>query len=262
MKIADAKGDWALVTGASSGIGEEYARQLVQAGMHVVLVARRKERLDALAGRLRTGQTQVLALDKDLARTGAVDELRATLAQQGIRIRLLCNIAGVGRWGRFEHGSATQYQEIMVVNMVAPVVMCYAFLPDLESFASSAVINVSSPAVYQPVPYMGVYAASKSFVHQFSQALHGEWAGRGILVQTLVPGPTVSEFDEKAGAYESALTKRDPAAVAVKASLAGLDKGLPVVVSARGTLLQRMFGALAPPSVVIRKVAGMFRPPE
>jgi len=91
--------------------------------------------------------------------------------------------------------------------------------------------------------------------------LHGEWKKHGILVQTLVPGPTDTEFDAKAGAYESALTERGPAADVVRTSLAALERGVPVVNAAKGTYKQRVFAGLAPPAMVIREVGKMFRPP-
>lgn len=263
MRLSDAKGDWALVTGASCGIGHEFATQLAQAGMNVVLVARSEEKLQTLADTLRArhGIAAHVAV-ADLAVAGAADALQAQLAQAGIRVRLLCNNAGAGRWGRFEDSTAADYEKINALNTTALVSMCHAFFADLASFPLSAVINVSSAAAYQPVPYMAMYAASKAFVQHFSQALHGEWKEHGILVQTLVPGPTESEFDARAGAYESALTKRDTPDKVVRASLAGLERGMPVVTVARGTYKQRFFAGLFPPAMVIREVGKMFKPPK
>jgi short-subunit dehydrogenase len=106
-----------------------------------------------------------------------------------------------------------------------------------------------------------VYAATKSFVLSFSQALHNEWEEHGVLVQALVPGPTRSEFDEVAGAYASALGERGDPALAVRDSLAALGRGTPVALNAKGTYRQRLFAGLFPPRVVIRTVAKMFRPP-
>lgn len=262
MNISDAKGDWALVTGASSGIGREFARQLAQAGLHVVLVARRGELLESLAQTLRREHgVQVRVAATDLTRPGAVAALKAELVDEGIRVRVLCNNAGAGRWGRFENAAAELYSRMIALNNDAMVAMCRYFLADLEKFPSSAVINVSSPAAYQPVPYMAVYAASKAFVQQFSLALHGEWRERGILVQTLVPGPTASEFDTLAGAYASALQGRGAPADVVAASLAGLAGGAPVVAVARGLFKQRFFAGVFPPAMVIREVGKMFKPP-
>jgi short-subunit dehydrogenase len=262
MRLSDLKGHWALVTGASSGIGEEYARQLAQAGVRLVLVARREERLQAVVQRLREQYgVEARAIVADLADVTTVPRIREELDAAGIRIRLLCNNAGAGRWGRFEATDARVYDELNTLNTTTLVATCRRFFDHLAGFPSSAVVNVSSAAAYQPVPYMAVYAASKAFVQSFSQALHGEWKEHGILVQALVPGPTDTEFDAKAGAYESALVERDAPADVVRASLAGLERGVPVVNAAKGTYKQRVFAGLAPPSMVIREVAKMFRPP-
>jgi uncharacterized protein len=263
MRLSTYKGYWALVTGASSGIGREFALQLAAAGMSVVLVARRKELLDTLAAEVieRYG-VQARALVADLAQPGTAAELKAVLSSEGRHIRLMCNNAAFGRWGRFEKASSAVYQDMVQVNASAIVTMCSSFLPDLKLFPSSVIINVSSAAALQPVPYMAVYAATKAFVLSFSQALYGEWKEYGVLVQTLVPGPTETEFDIVAGAYASALTKRGSAAQVVRDSLAHLTAEDPVALSAKGTLKQRIFAGLFPPRIVIREVARRFQPPR
>ena len=263
MKITDFKGDWALITGASCGIGAEFAVQLAAAGLHVVLVARSEDKLDALAAALRQQHgIKTLVVGADLVLADATTTLKARLAAEGIRIRLLCNNVGRGRWGRFEQTPLADYQEILTLNTTLVVTMCHAFMEDLASFPSSVVINVASTAVFQPVPYMGVYAASKTFVHSYSLALHGEWAARGILVQSLLPGPTDTGFDATARAYPTKLIKRERPAVVVAASLNALPSGAPMVIASRqNTLVQRLFGAMAPRRMVIREVAKMFTPP-
>lgn len=262
MKLAEYRESWALVTGASSGIGREFARQLAAAGLHLVLVARRGPLLDALAAELaERHRIRTRIVVADLARPEAAADIRRTLAAEGIRIRLLCNNAAFGRWGRFEAASASTYQDMLQVNIGAMVGLSHAFLPDLTSFPSSVVVNVSSAAAFQPIPYMAVYAATKAFVLHFSQALHGEWKDRGVLVQTLVPGPTETEFDSTAGAYASALTTRDPPAKVVRDSLAHLATAAPLALSARGTLVQRLFAGLFPARIVIREVGRRFTPP-
>ena len=131
------------------------------------------------------------------------------------------------------------------------------------SFASSAIINVSTPAAFQPVPYMAVYAATRAFVYSFSQALYGEWKGRGVLVQTLIPGPTTEEFDAVAGTfYESTRTKWDSPEYLVKTSLAHLADDAPLVITAKGTHKQRFFATIFPARLVIREVERMFQPPD
>lgn len=256
------KGQWALVTGASSGIGREFACQLAEKGIQLVLVARRDALLKSLAEELagRYG-VNTLPIAADLADPATPAFLRRRLEEEGIRIRLLVNNAAFGRWGRFEAHESAVYQNLLQVDAIAPVILCREFLPQLSSFPDAVIINISSPAAYQPVPYMAVYAASKAFIQQFSQALHGEWGSKGILVQTLLPGPTATEFDDVAGAYSSALEKRGQAGTVVTASLIGLSKGSPVVSSAKGTFKQRVF-ALMPARLVIRTVARMFSPPN
>ena len=263
MNLTQCAGAWGLVSGASSGIGREFCVQLAAAGMNLVLVARREAILDEFADELRTRHgiaTRVIAAD--LAREEAAAEIQARLTREGIAVRLLCNNAAFGRWGRFEQTEAEVYCEMIRLNTSAMVSLCHRLLPALSSHPSSVVINVSSPAAYQPIPYMAVYAASKAFVHSFSQALYGEWRARGVLVQTLVPGPTDTEFDAKAGAYDSALKTRASPAEVVRTALAHLGQDQPVVAAAKGLFKQRFFAGVFPPRTVIEQVGRMFRPPE
>lgn len=263
MQLDAIKGHWALVTGASEGIGQEFCQQLAAVGLNLVLVARRQDRLLDIAETLAQTygiQTQVVALD--LSDPAASAELKQRAQAAGIRVRLLVNNAGVGRWGRFEAAPLEHYETMIALNTTAMVSLCHRFLPDLSGFPSSAVINVGSPAALQPVPYMAVYAATKAFVHSFSQALYGEWQQRGVLVQTLIPGPTATGFDEKAQAYDSAIQKRDTPARVVATALAHLGKATPLAVAAKGTLGQRLFASLAPAKLVIHQVGRMFKPPE
>lgn len=254
--------DWALITGASAGIGREFCVQLAAMGLNLVLVARRGELLESLAQELATRhETETLVLAEDLAVTHAAARVRERVEQAGVRVRLLVNNAGTGRWGPFESSSADVYERMLGLNTTTIVAMCSEFFPHLATHSRSAVINVSSQAAFQPVPYMAAYAASKAFVQSFSLALYEEWRARGIHVQTLVPGPTATEFDAKAGAYESALKTRHDPAVAVRTALRHLTDDGPVVSSAPGIWKQRLFAGLLPPRLLVREVAKMFRPP-
>lgn len=263
MKLKEAKGDWALVTGASSGIGREFALQLAATGMNLVLVARRAPLLDAL--KLELSQRygiKALVVPVDLNRTKAISEIKSRLVSEGICVRILVNNAGFGRWGKFETAPVEAYKKMISLNTMAMVSLCHDFFKDLSSFPTSAIINVSSPAAFNPIPYMAVYAASKAFVSSFSQALHGEWRDHGVMVQTFVPGPTETEFDTIAGAYSSAIEGRDKADAVVKTSLAHLERKTPLVVAAKGTYKQRLFASLFPAKMVIKTVGRMFQPPE
>ena len=263
MRLEEGRGCWALVTGASSGIGREFCHQLAAAGIFLVMVARREPLLNELAEQLaHKHHVRTLAVPIDLSRPAAAAQVKARLDLEGIRVRLLCNNAASGHWGRFEASSAEAYEEMIRLNTAALVSLCWHLLPDLSSHPTSVVINVSSQAAYQPVPFMAVYAATKAFVQSFSQALYGEWKNRGVLVQTLVPGPTATEFDAKAGAYESAVKERGSPEEVVRVALAHLGKDAPIVTNAKGTYQQRLFAALAPPRMVIKTVARMFQPRE
>jgi short-subunit dehydrogenase len=264
MRIEECNGDWALVTGASSGIGREFCIQLAAAGMNLVMVARRRSAIDELAADLRGKHgIRTLVIAQDLSVPGAANTVKNEVAGEGVRIRLLVNNAAFGPWGRFENTSAEVYERLVHLVSATPISMCRVFLPDLASHRSSAVINLSSPAALQPIPYKAVYAAAKSCLHNFSLALYGEWRDRGILVQTLVPGPTESELDSVGGAYKSAIpARRWPAAIVVRASLKNLHNERPVVTTAKGIYKQRIFAGVFPNRAVIGKVARMFRPPD
>lgn len=257
------RGDWSLVTGASSGIGRELARELARRGMNVVVVARRADRLDGVVSEVSAAHSvQALAISLDLAEPGASMALLRQLDDAGIRVRVLCNVAAFGRWGYAEDADHATIHRMLQVNCEAMVQSCLALRTHLVSFEDSAIVNVSSQAAFQPVPYMAVYSATKSFVHNFSLSLHEEWRGDGVLVQTLVPGPTETEFDQVAGAYASALgTRISPRDVAVRA-IDALRTGAPLVaVGARGWRRQRVFAAVLPIKTLLKEVAKMFRPP-
>lgn len=261
MDLKQAKGDWALITGASSGIGREFALQLAAAGMNVVLVARRADLLNDLNSELsQTFGVQSLAFPFDLSNAEAIHEIKRFTSDKGLRIRLLVNNAAFARWGHFEMTGHETYREMIMVNAMAMVSLCHLFLPDLISFPSSAIINISSPAALNPVPYMAVYAATKAFVHSFSQALYGELRDRGVLVQTVVPGPTETHLGTTTASYTSALRKMDPADEVVRVSLAHLAGNAPLALHAKGTYKQRIFSALFPAKTVIHTVARMFQP--
>lgn len=261
VRLGDLKNHWALVTGASSGIGREFACQLAAAGVNLVLVARRLDPLKVLATELRKQyDVDILDLPMDLAQPDAARELHARLQADGIRIRLLVNNAALGHWAPFEAGSCAAYEAMIGVNVMAVVELCHVFQHDLAAHPDSAIINVSSPAAYQPIPTMAVYAATKSFVHSFSQALHGEWGKNGVLVQTLLPGPTATALPgAQAGVRHGGVGKPMPVGEPVRASLRHLERGTAVVITARGTIWQRIF-ALFPAEIVIRLVGRMFAP--
>lgn len=263
MNLEEFEGHWAVVTGASAGIGREFTEQLARRKVNVVLVARRGVLLDALAMGLRQSEgVQVRTLALDLAERDSAATLTQFLTEHSIAPKLLVNNAGVGHWGRFEGADAHAYRRLLSVNAMATMQTCLALFPILSTQRPSAIINLSSQATFQPMPFMAAYAASKAFVHHLSLALYEEWREHGIYVQTLVPGPTATEFDALAGAYPTQLSaERDPPSKTVTASLLAFESEDPLVISASGTVVQQLFAALAPTRMVLDKVGQMFRPP-
>jgi len=205
MSLPDpAAGNVVLVTGASSGIGAELARQLGSIGHDLVLVARRRERLEELAEEIALaggGAATVMAADLADAtqRRRVITEAQA----QGRRVVGLCNNAGFGSYGRVLELEATHEAEMVAVNVVAVHELTLAFLPAMVGRGTGAILNVASIAAFQPVPGMATYAATKAFVQSFSEARHAELAGTGVSCTTLSPGPVPTEFGQRDGAGEA-----------------------------------------------------------
>ena len=263
MELTQFTGEWAVVTGASSGIGRAYAQALASRKIHLLLVARRAPLLDSTAAELRAAHgVRAESVPLDLTEPGATTRLLQLLSARQIVPRMLVNNAGAGRWGRFEDAGIESCRSMLLLNAQATMELCHALLPSLAQRPPGAIIMVSSPAALQPVPFMAAYAASKAFVHHLGLALHEEWRERGVYVQTLVPGPTQTDFDRLAGAYDSSLgTARRPPEDVVAASLRGFSREQALVTSASGVFGQKLFAALAPTKFLLSKVGGMFRPP-
>jgi short-subunit dehydrogenase len=263
ISLGNYQGDWALITGASSGIGREFCVQLAKKGMNLVMIARNRESLQMLADELvsRHG-VKTLVAAVDLSDDDAVRTIKNLTEAENVKIRLLCNNAAFGYWGHFEDMPANFYKNMLKVNAAVIVELCLAFFDDLSGFDDAIILNVSSPAACQPIPYMQVYAAGKAFVDSFSIALHEEWKSHGILVQTLTPGPTETLFDERAGGRIKAFAKRASPADVVKIALANAGKAdMPVIKAADGLFKQRLLYALLPTGLLVSKVAEMFKPP-
>lgn len=194
MKDYDFSGKTALVTGASMGIGEAFARELSRLGATVILVARGKDRLAALAAEL----PRAHAVAADLTQPGAAKRLFDEVAARGLDVDVLVNNAGFGAYGGFSELAAdTQLGEI-ALNVTSLVELTHAFLPMIER-RGGGVIQVASTAAFQPVPYMAVYGATKAFVLSFSEALWAELGPRGVRVLALCPGATDTPFFARAG---------------------------------------------------------------
>ena len=184
----------ALITGASSGIGEEFARQLAPHARSLILVARRLDRLEALKGELDRPGLTIHCHTADLADEVQIEALLASLAASGERVSLLVNNAGLGDHGFFEDSDWSRVSAMLDVNIKALTRLTHALLPDLVRAGRGAILNVSSIAGLLPLPKMAVYAATKAYVTSFSEALRAELRGTGVSVTALCPGPVSTEF--------------------------------------------------------------------
>ena len=190
----------AMITGASAGIGREFARQLTGRAGALVLVARRGERLEQLREELtkRDPNLNVHVRVADLARLDEVAALSAWLDEQRIVVDLLINNAGLGDQGRFATTDPNRLEEMLAVNVVAVTALTRALLPAMIEKKRGGILNVSSSAGFLPVAGIAVYAATKAYVTSFSEGLRGEVRRHGIAVTALCPGPVETEFGEVA----------------------------------------------------------------
>ncbi len=191
---------WALVTGASSGLGVDFARQLALKGWNLVLTARRRDRLESLAEALRrdTG-AEVLVLDGDLALPQFRDALVAA-ATLDRKLQMVINNAGFGQQDPFLDGAYARWQDVMTLNMTALVDLSWRLGRHMRDHGlPSHLVNIASIGAYQPVPTFAVYAASKSFVRDFSEAIAFELAVTNVAVTCVCPGATKTEFMDTAG---------------------------------------------------------------
>ena len=189
----------ALITGASSGIGEAFARELASTKTDLVLVARSQDKLEQLATELSSKhqiKTEVIA--KDLTTAAAGQSVFEAVQAQGLTIDLLINNAGFGDYGNFSDRPLSKQLAMVQLNVAAVVELTGLFLPLMQQRRDGAIINVSSIAGFQPIPYMSVYAATKAFVLNFSEALWSENKDRGVKILAVCPGPTESKFYDRA----------------------------------------------------------------
>ncbi len=228
MKLADCS---ALITGASSGFGAEFARQLAPQARALVLTARREAEMNALAEELqaRYPGLRLAVIPCDLADAEQRAQLPGHVASLGFRVNLLINNAGIGDYGPFEDGAWWKIEQMMQVNVMALTHLTHLFLPDLKTHAPSGILNVSSLAGELPIPDFAAYAAGKAFVSRFSEALRLELRGQGIAVCALCPGPVKTGFGavaERAGQTTPKMSSAyQPKERVVRLGLRALERG-------------------------------------
>lgn len=244
-----------LITGASSGLGAEFARQCAKRGDELVLVARRKGRLDALAAKL-GGKAHVLAAD--LAEAGAPSRLLADLGQRGLRTQTLINNAGFGLAGRFEALPLERQREMIDLNMGALVELTHLVLPSMIERRQGGILNLASTGAFQAGPGFAIYFATKAFVLSFTEALHQELKASGVRVTALCPGPTRTEFGAVAGVTSERFDRfsADPEGV-VSAGLEGLDANKAVVIPGLANKISAQSSRIIPRALMRRIVASL-----
>lgn len=251
----------ALVTGASSGIGVELARQLAARGHGVTLVARRRRELEELATQLRALGVRAEVLVTDLLDRDARAELPDAVAALGLEVQVLVNNAGMSTLGPVHRGDPEAELRMVELDVVSVVDLCSRFLPSMVASGRGAVLNVASTAAFQPLPGQAAYGASKAFVLSYTRSISGELRGTGVGATALCPGPVATGFGEAAGISredaEAALPSFmwQSAADVAAAALAGLDRGDLVVIPGRANWVAANAAQLVPKRLLVPLLA-------
>jgi short-subunit dehydrogenase len=252
------RGEWALVTGASSGIGKAIAEELAAGGTNLVLVARRKSRLLELQRQL--GNVDVKILAADLEARGASQDIYNFVGAAGVNISVLINNAGFGDYGEFRDLNLDRQLAMVEVNCAAVVALTRLFLPAMIERRTGAILVVASTASFQAVPYQTTYAATKAFDLIFAEGLAEEVKQFGVRVCALCPGQTRTEFHELAHEpIPGAMSVHSPREVA-RIGLAALAQGKHAVVCGVSNLLGMEFQRILPRRMVTAISERLFRP--
>ncbi len=213
---------WMAITGASSGIGAEMARLAASRGRALVLVARRRDRLEALAAELAPHGVPVEILVLDLEQPGGAEALMASLESRGIVLDTLVNNAGFGLRGGFATMPYAEQAAMVELNVTTLTRLCRLALPGMVARRRGGIVNISSVAAFQAIPFMSVYAATKAYVLSLSEGLHEEVRRHGVVVTAVCPGPTATEFTIRANLEKSKMFSTG-AMSAAEVALIGLD---------------------------------------
>ncbi len=242
-----------LITGASAGLGAEFARQCAARGEALLLVARRRDRMEALAAEL-GGEVHILTAD--LSAPGAAAQLAGDIEALGLHVRALINNAGFGLAGRFATLPPDRQREMIDLNVAALTELSRLFLPGMLERGRGGILNVASTAAFQAGPNMAVYYATKAYVLSLSEALHQELKGTGIHVTCLCPGPTRTEFFDVAGVKGKMFERMSAdAAGVVRAGLRGLDRNRAIVIPGVANRIGAFSNRLLPRAAMRRIIA-------
>lgn len=255
-------GKWALVTGASSGIGKAFAEELAAAGAYLILTARRRDRLEELSRLLvAKHRIRVEILPVDLDDPGVPQKLfDFCRSKNGMDVEILIANAGFGAYGEFYRSDLARHLEMIQVNCSSVVALTRLFLPGMIDRRRGYVLTVASTAAFQAVPYLSTYAATKAFDLLFSEGLAEEVRPYGVRVCCLCPGSTATEFHDVAGQPARTKHRQESAAKVARTGLRALLAGKSYVISGLGNYLGAHSQRLVPRRLVTRVAARMFRP--
>ena len=257
----DLQNTTALVTGASGGIGEEFAVQLAARGANLVLVARRADKLAELRARLleRHPGRRVEVITADLSVPGAAADLAGHMLGLGVGVDVLVNNAGVGSHGTFVDDTPDAVAAQIQLNCGSLADLTARFLPAMQRNRRGLIINVASTSAFQPVPTMAIYAATKAFVLSFTEALWSENRRTGVRILTLCPGPTETAFFAGTGTQFMTRGWHTPTQV-VTAALSGVDSAAPTVIPGAANKVSSLGYRILPRRVMLRMAQQSVKP--
>jgi len=260
-----AEGKYALVTGATSGIGKEIAKLLAKDNYNLVIVARNEGELSSTAEELKqSGNVEVQTIAKDLFKREAAFELYDEVKAKGITIDVLVNDAGQGLYGHFVDTDINRELDIIQLNIGATVILTKLFLKDMVSRSSGKILNLASVAAKIPGPWQSVYHGTKAFVHSFNEAVRTELKDTGVTLTSLLPGPVATDFFNKADMQDSKMMEgdfSDPADVA-KDGYEALMAGQDMIVSGFKNKMQVTMSNVTPDRLVAEQVEKQQQPAQ
>lgn len=256
---------YVLITGSSRGLGRHLAEACAKRGLNIVLVSRSENKMKDLANIFVSQyKVDVRCLAIDLLQSGAVEELFQWCKKNQLEVRILINNIGFARWGKFEQVPMEDIQEMIQLNLVTTLKMCYTFIPSMKNLPNPYILNLASTAGFQPVPYFSVYAAAKAAIVSFSRSLRAELKKDGVNVSVLCPGPTASGFFINAGFQKKGLTDSnsvtmEPAKVAEEA-IESLFAKKAVIIPGFSNRLGVFFSKHMGTSVMLKLTGNLFKP--
>ena len=259
------EGKWALITGASSGIGKTFAYELAARRANVILSSRSEAILEEMGHDIRRRfGVKVEVIASDLATLEGARRLFRKVAEMNHTVQVLINNAGLGSYGRLQESAVNTPADQILLNALSPAVLAQLFLPTMVAAGDGAIINVATTAGFQPTPYMAVYGASKAFLLSLSEALWAENLKTGVRILALCPGPVDTRFFEAFGGNEpAAMARRDTTENTVRTALRALDRGRNYVISGSPFhFWLSQSGRFVPRSTLARASERILRPPS